>query len=205
MGLTKSFNGWNDVQSFEELASKVKILNDNIANYEEKKLSEERTEMSKQVIFISHRSEDKKYGLALVSLLRGLGLQRKQIVFTSDDDYGIPIGMNIFDYLRSQIGNGAYMIYLLSENYYESVPCLNEMGAAWVVQNDYTVIGVPGFNFDNPKFSEGAIDPRRIGFTLDNRKRLVEFKNIILDKFQLQVDEADWNSLLEKHIELMNN
>ncbi|PHA26080.1 hypothetical protein COI69_30120 [Bacillus cereus] len=154
----------------------------------------------KEKIFISHSSKDKKYGEALVKLLRGLGLQRNQIIFTSDDDYGIPLDMNIFEYLKAQINEGAYMIYLLSNNYYDSVACLNEMGAAWVVQNDYTVIGIPDFSFDNPKFSSGAIDPRRIGFTLDNKKRLVEFKNKILDRFQLQVDEADWNRILDEHI-----
>jgi hypothetical protein len=68
-----------------------------------------------------------------------------------------------------------------------------------LVQNDYTVIGIPDFNFDNPKFSNGAIDPRRIGFTIDNRKRIVEFKNRILERFQLKVDEADWNRILEEH------
>lgn len=154
----------------------------------------------KEKIFISHSSKDKKYGEALVKFLRGLGLQRNQIIFTSDDDYGIPLDMNIFEYLKTQINEGAYMIYLLSNNYYDSVACLNEMGAAWVVQNDYTVIGIPDFSFDNPKFSSGAIDPRRIGFTLDNKKRLVEFKNKILDRFQLQVDEADWNRILDEHI-----
>ncbi|MCL6659680.1 toll/interleukin-1 receptor domain-containing protein [Paenibacillus amylolyticus] len=154
----------------------------------------------KEKIFISHSSKDKKYGYALVKLLRGLGLERNQIIFTSDDDYGIPIDLNIFEYLKTQINNGAFMIYLLSNDYYDSVACLNEMGAAWVIQNDYTVIGIPGFDFNDSKFSSGAIDPRRIGFTLDNKKRLVEFKNKISERFELKVDEADWNRILEDHI-----
>ena len=154
----------------------------------------------KEKIFISHSSKDKQYGEALVKLLRGLGLKRDQIIFTSNDDYGIPIDMNIFEYLKKQINEGAYMIYLLSNDYYGSVACLNEMGAAWVVQNDYTVIGIPGFHFDNPKFLNGAIDPRRIGFTIDNKKRIVEFKNKLLERLQLEVDEADWNRILEEHI-----
>lgn len=155
----------------------------------------------KEKIFISHASADKKYGEVLVKLLRGLGLKRDQIIFTSDDDYGIPIDRNIFDYLKDQINDGVYMIYLLSDKYYERVACLNEMGAAWIVQNDYTVIGIPNFDFNNPKFSEGAIDPRRIGFTLDNKKRIVEFKNKILDRFELSIDEPDWNNLLDDYLE----
>lgn len=155
----------------------------------------------KEKIFISHASADKKYGEVLVKLLRGLGLKRDQIIFTSDDDYGIPIDRNIFGYLKDQINDEVYMIYLLSDKYYERVACLNEMGAAWIVQNDYTVIGIPDFDFNNPKFSEGAIDPRRIGFTLDNKKRIVEFKNKILDRFELSIDEPDWNNLLDNYLE----
>lgn len=158
-------------------------------------------EALEEKIFISHSSKDCEYGEAIVKLLRGLGVKRQQIIFTSNDDYGIPIGKNIFDYLKSQISEGAYMIYLLSDDYYKSVPCLNEMGAAWVVQNDYRVIGVPDFDFTNPNFSSGAIDPRVIGFSLDNKKRLVEFKNELTERFQLEVDEADWNSLLDRHLE----
>lgn len=156
-------------------------------------------------IFISHSSMDKTYGEVLVKLLRELGLNREEIIFTSNDDYGIPLGENIFDYLKKQIKEGVYILYLLSDNYYNSVACLNEMGAAWIVQNEYTVIGVPNFNFDNPKFSEGAIDPKRIGFNMDNKKRVVEFKNKILERFKLSIDEADWNNALDKYFDDLNN
>lgn len=156
-------------------------------------------------VFISHSSSDNKYGDALVKLLRGIGFKRSQIIFTSNDDYGIPIGMNIFDYLKDQISDGAFMIYLLSNNYFESVACLNEMGAAWIIQNDYVAVGTPNFDFSNPNFASGAIDPRKIGFKLNNRKRMVEFKNQVLQRFDLKIDEIDWNSLLDEYIEAINN
>ena len=87
-------------------------------------------------IFISHASKDSPFGDAIVGLLRGIGLAQNQIIYTSDPDYGIPPGQDIFDYLRDQIRNDTYMIYLLSNNYYNSIACLNEMGAAWVRQTD---------------------------------------------------------------------
>ena len=37
---------------------------------------------------------------------------------------------------------------------------MNEMGAAWVLKNDYTTILLPGFEFNEIK---GAINPRQIG------------------------------------------
>lgn len=153
-------------------------------------------------IFISHSSQDKLYGDVLVRLLRELGLTRNQIIFTSDSNYGIPIGTNIFDHLRKQIGEYSHIIYLLSENYYGSIPCLNEMGAAWMIQNEYDVIGIPTFSFSNPKFSEGAIDPRKIGFLLDDRTRVTEFVVKILNKFHLtQIDNMESNRIVNDVID----
>jgi hypothetical protein len=156
-------------------------------------------------IFISHSSSDAHFGKAIVQLLRDLGLKREQIVFTSDDNYGIPLDDNIFEYLKKQILNGVYILYLLSDNYYSRVACLNEMGAAWIVQSQYSIIAVPGFEFSNPKFSEGAIDPRRMGFAMNNYKRIVEFKNNILRQFSLVIDEADWMEIYKKYCETIEN
>jgi len=156
-------------------------------------------------IFISHSSADAPFGSAIVKLLRNLGLKKVQIVFTSEVKYGIPLGMNIFDYLKKQITDGVYILYLLSDNYYESVACLNEMGAAWVVQNQYTIVAVPGFQFSNPKFSKGAIDPKQIGFILDDQFRILEFRDNILSQFGLKVDEMDWIDYLKEYNTTIRN
>lgn len=156
-------------------------------------------------VFISHSSQDKLYGDVLTRLLRDLGLTREQIIFTSDSNYGIPIGTNIFEYLRKQIGGNSYIIYLLSENYYDSIPCLNEMGAAWMIQNEYDVIGVPKFSFSSNKFSEGAIDPRKLGFLLDDRTRLTEFVAKIINKFDLKnINNMESNQIVDEAINSCN-
>lgn len=54
-------------------------------------------------IFISHASANKKYGNALVDLLGGLGVKDSEIIFTNNVAYGIPIGKNIFHWLKDQI------------------------------------------------------------------------------------------------------
>lgn len=96
-------------------------------------------------IFISHSSIDREYGEVLVKLLLGIGVKGSQIIFTSDADYGIPTGENIFKYLKNQIHNDAHMLYLLSDHYYDNVVCMNEMGAAWVMQKTYHMLMFPGF------------------------------------------------------------
>lgn len=85
------------------------------------------------------------------------------------------------------------MIILWSSSYLESPACLNEMGAAWVVQNDYTNIYVPDFSFENPKYHECAIDTRKMGAILDGtshcRANMLELKGKIESTFNLYNDE----------------
>lgn len=126
-------------------------------------------------IFISHSSKNKKYGDALVDLLISIGIKSQEIIFTSNDAYGIPIGKNIFDWLKKQIKDNPFVIYLLSPDYYNSVACLNEMGAAWVIENNHAMIFTPDFNLNSYEFQNGAIDPREIGFYINNEDRLISF------------------------------
>ena len=97
-------------------------------------------------IFISHSSKNEDYGNALVDLLINVGVSGEQVIFTSNDAYGIPTGQNIFNWLKNEINEKPYVIYLLSPEYYSSVACLNEMGAAWIVENEHTMIFTPNFN-----------------------------------------------------------
>lgn len=152
-------------------------------------------------IFISHSSRDKKYGKALVRLIESMGVSNKDIIFTSDDIHGIPLGQNIFDFLKNKISNNAYMVYLLSDNYFDSPACLNEMGASWIIKNDFTFIGIPEFLFSNPKFSGIAIDIRTVGVTMDNKSRLIEFRDMIYKKFNLpSIDDRIWYEKLDEYI-----
>jgi len=130
-------------------------------------------------IFISHASANKNYGAALVDFLIGIGIKDEQIVFTSNPAYGIPIGNNIFDWLKTQINDKSFVIYLLSPEYYKSIACLNEMGASWIVENDHATIFLPGFDFDDKSFHSGAIDPREIGFFINDKDRLTQFIQVL--------------------------
>ncbi len=103
-------------------------------------------------LFISHSSKDKEYGEALVTLLSDLGVQQKSIVFTSKEGFGIPKGQNIFNWLKSKLTNKPFVIYLLSDHYYSSIPCLNEMGAAWVIENDHLIFITPNFDLSDKRF-----------------------------------------------------
>ena len=201
--LKQGFNGWRDVSQFNELEGNLLVIGKNINKYYPEKSPveienrEENVEMQKNPkIFISHSSLDKDYVSLLVELLEGIGLNESQIFCSSIPGFDIPLNEDIYNYLKLQFDSySLHVIYILSDNYYNSVACMNEMGAAWILQNKYTTILLPGFAF---KEIEGAINPRQIGLKLDNEKndvknRLGQLKSDIIEEFKLHsIADVRW-------------
>lgn len=144
--------------------------------------------------FISHSSIDHEYGNELVKLLREIEVSKKDIVFTSKEIYGVPGGQNIFEWLKQRLQEEMFVIYLLSDNYYDSIACLNEMGASWVLENEHRTIIIPGFDIDSPNFSNGAIDPRKKVIFIDEEDSIIEFIESIIKK---QGKEVSLNHIKE--------
>ena len=97
-------------------------------------------------LFISHSTLDQSYVSYLVRLLELLGLNSDNLFCSSAKGYGIPLGRNIYDYLREQFQDfDLRVLFILSDNYYDSVASMNEMGAAWVLQHKYTSILLPRY------------------------------------------------------------
>ncbi len=160
----------------------------------------------KYKIFISHASIDKKLVTAFVELLEGIGVDSEQIFFSSLSEYGIPFGADIYEYLRNEfLGNKVYVIFFLSEAYYQSVACLNEMGAAWILRSDYLTVLQPGFTFQEIK---GAIDPRKIALDLngDCRASLNKLFEQLKEKFLLkEISYNRWERYRERFMEQLLN
>lgn len=155
-------------------------------------------------IFITHSSKNKNFGNHLVDLLRGLGIKEKEIIFTSNVAYGIPVAKNIFNWLKTQIEEKPFVIYLLSKEYYESVACLNEMGAAWIVENEHAAIFTPNFNLSSKEFQNGALDPREIGFKINDEDRIMSFIQILSKNFEITQNPVLISQSVKKFIENVN-
>ncbi|MEJ5106642.1 toll/interleukin-1 receptor domain-containing protein, partial [Chryseobacterium sp. MYb328] len=156
-------------------------------------------------IFISHSSKDKNFGNSLVELLRSLGVKENEITFTSNTAYGIPIGQNIFKWLKSQITENPFVIYLLSEEYYRSVACLNEMGAAWIIENEHAAIFTPNFDLSSKEFQGGALDPREIGFYINDEERILAFIHHLSTKFEITKNPILISQNVKKFLEQIKN
>ncbi|WP_117387099.1 toll/interleukin-1 receptor domain-containing protein, partial [Ruminiclostridium hungatei] len=127
------------------------------------------TDKNKKVskIFISHSSKDKEYVDLILEMLNFIGVEKsyKRIFYSSKEGYGVPLAENIYDYLKAELNNDIMVLFILSDNYYSSIPCLNEMGATWVTSKEYYSILLPFFEFKSLK---GAIDPSAICLSIEN-------------------------------------
>lgn len=210
--LEQDFNGWKDQKSFNELSGSLLAVRKNIDKYYPAEISktftikEESTMLQKSPkIFISHSSQDKEYVTCLVDFLEDIGLKENQLFCSSVPGYGIPLDEDIYDYLKQQFQeHDLHVILVLSDNYYQSVACMNEMGAAWILQSKYTTVLLPGFEFKEIK---GAINPRKIGLKLDSdpievKEKLGQLKNVLSQEFGLaQISDVRWERKRDSFID----
>lgn len=137
--------------------------------------------------FISHSSKDKEFVSELVGLLEYIGLDEEQIICTSIQGYGIPLGENIFDYLKQQFHDyRLYVIFVHSDNYYQSPVCLNEMGAAWVLKADHCSLLTKGFDFNAMR---GVVNANEISIKVDSddaSARLNELNAHLCNRFNIK-------------------
>nr|WP_292608861.1 hypothetical protein [Methanobrevibacter sp. UBA188] len=164
---------------------------------------------SEPVIFLSHSSTDTKYGNALEKLLSGIGIKKDQLIYTSHPLHKIPLDQNIYEYLRNSFSRKIFVIVLWSDEYLNRPACLNEMGAVWVTQSDYTNIYVPSFDFKNPKYAQCAVDTNRMGAILDGSENckasIIELKDKLIKIFDLSVDERQWIYILDQFMTDISN
>lgn len=197
---------WNDDDVLEDAKTLIDLLEYKKSMFETVDLNttELASDLTGSIIFLSHKSDDKKYANAIRNFIVGLGVKDNQLIYTSHPMHKIPLDKNIYDYLRNNINSNIFMIILWSDKYLESPACLNEMGAAWVAQSDYTNIYVPDFSFGNPKYRECAVDTRKMGAVLNGdehcKASLLELKDKIVNMFALSVDEKKTAYLIDEFI-----
>ncbi len=193
----------NDTKYYDEIISVLKILENR--KPEQQIVESDDEPIVYEKIFISHASKDKDYVEQLIQLLNDIGISknRNSIFCSSFEGYNIPIGEKIYDYIKKQFDKKTLVIFILSKNYYDSVACLNEMGATWVKSLKHISILLPDFNFSN---IEGAIDPTEISFKFDNVERFNSLKDDMTKWFKLnKIDGSIWERDRKKFFDNINN
>ena len=160
------YDGWNDKKYFTALKGKLIAMRGNIEKYYAEEGASEVAQTNAPKIFISHSTKDKPYVEKIVALLDDMGLDQTQLFCSSMPGYDIPVGKDIFEYLREQfLEYDLHVIFVHSPSYYQSAVSLNEMGAAWALRSDYTSLLIPGFSFGQ---MVGVVNNNVIAIKLDN-------------------------------------
>lgn len=119
--ITDSFDGWTDVMKFSELFANLSVIKKNIDRFYPNEKEAVNMSQKSPKIFISHSTNDKEAAEALVDLLEDIGLNNQHIFCSSVSGYNIPLGKDIFTYLRDQFKlYDLHVIFILSNNYYKS-------------------------------------------------------------------------------------
>lgn len=184
--------------------AKVVQINNKLFKKDFKVIEGEKMSEEKETkLFISHACADYDYVKCFVEFLEDIGMKKKNMFCSSIKGYGIPWGEDIYTYLVNEFSNNNLIVlFMLSDNFYKSPACLNEMGAAWVLKNEYRSVLLPKFKF---KEIEGAINPRQIGIEFDNKELkydLNEIKHQLTEFFNLdEIDSNRWDRIRDDFID----
>ena len=161
---------------------------------------------AKNKIFISHSEKDKASVDLFIELLHAIGVpyptqntEEKYIFCSSHPDYYIENGRPNKIKVKTELQNqDTFYVLWYTDNYFNSPCCLNEVGAIWVNNRDYQEILEP--DFDSSKI-KGLLDNQPVWFRADDKYRLNDFKNQVVEMFGLDVpSENHWEQSRDKFI-----
>ena len=133
-------------------------------------------------IFISHKSDDAAFAEELIKLLRFyIGSDTNLIFCSSVPGYEIDLGKRIFTEIKKQFDEYELLTIIIhSPKYYHSPVCLNEMGAAWILETEHYSFLTPDCDFDLLK---GVIDDKEVAIKVnssDAKNRMNAFLQMVL-------------------------
>jgi hypothetical protein len=147
---------------------------------------------SQHDIFISHCSADKALAGKLVDILlnNGCNVSSDRILCTSLEGMGIPAGTASFiEFLREQIQAPKLVILLLTENYFASIFCVCEMGAAWGMGLKVFPLVVPSLDKSD---LHGVLKVTQASDILEPAS-LDELRDVVKEQLGTDVKTARWN------------
>lgn len=156
-------------------------------------------------VFISHSHKDQIVARALVDLLEQAGVHRSNIIASSSPKAQLHTGTPLYRELRTALSDkNTFVIFLLSDNFYSSTVCLNEMGAAWVMGLNFQFLVLPGFSFE--KVQGAIMENNPVGISLSRiddvtLTRLNElYEKDIVPRFGIPLNLSAWALALKDFV-----
>lgn len=157
------------------------------------------------LIFISHCDEDKRFSGELISLLQRVGIPDEYIFSYSSPAHGLSLGENIYEGLRNRLihDQKTFVIFLLSKDFYRSVDCLNEMGAAWITSKKTVGVLIPPFDFSQVK---GVIEKGNIHMRVNEKLKLNELRDMLASFGNLPLKQGtSWEIIRDDFIDKVDS
>lgn len=188
-------------RDFEQAKKLIEILKSDFESYNTEIEGNKENQINK--IFISHSSKDVKIVEEFVDLLETIGLDSNNIFCSSLSGYGIPLGENFMERLKSELSDSNSMvIFMLSENFYKSPVCMCEMGATWIQSKEHIPVLIPQFSFED---IDGTLKLTQ-GFMINDSMKWNEFKDKILQTFGLEdLSDSVWERKRDRTIARIND
>lgn len=76
---------------------------------------------------------------------------------------------------------------------------MNEMGAAWMRQNDFLLLATPTFDYKNDKFQRGVANPQSLAVSMNNIVLMRQFIEHIKELFGIDVGEIQVEAALKEY------
>lgn len=153
-------------------------------------------------IFISHATADKEIVELLIDLLEDIGLKSNQIFCSSFEGYGIPLGEDFLDRIKQELASDVIVLFIITNNFYESKVCLCEMGAAWALSKGHIPIVVPPLSYKDIK----GVIPLTQGLLINDVPKLNSLKEKLELDFKIQgkISANIWERKRKKFIESLD-
>lgn len=122
------------------------------------------------------------------------GFPRQQLLYTSDPALGIPLGEEIPDYLHQKLSKDSYVIFMISNNWYTSPICENEMGAVWHENLEHCNVFLPDFSYYDLK---NVASPSEMALSYHDsapvlRDKLGQLRRQLEKLFNVQLSDTVW-------------
>ena len=153
-------------------------------------------------IFISHSSKDENIIQPFIKdiLIAGCGLRANNIFCTLDRS-AIKTGEDFRKEIVRNMKECDFILLMISNNYKESEICLNEMGAAWALNNKTVLPFVlPGCEFEDM----GFLYKVKQGASIVDKTKLDELYRDICETYDIEQDWIHFNQISHEFIENVN-
>ena len=188
----------------DELKTIEKLINNSLNVIDNSNKQENKKKVS---IFISHSSKDAKVIKSFTDKILQLALKinRDDIFCTSIEECSIVSGEDFRKVIKEKLQNATHVVQIITWDYKKSEVCMNEMGAAWVLNSKVKPFIIDPVDYESVGFINSPNQLLKLNQKQDLLKFIDEMKNdLITITSHTEVDRHIEDFLNELDLRIQN-